>query len=166
MKLQQILTAACLTILAMAPVAAQAPMNASETEEANLKAYVDLIRQDVKKEKVAIVTELMVLSPEESAKFWPVYNQYDKALTALADERVALIKMYAENYGSLTGETATKLVMGVLDLDTKRNDLKREYFQKMGAALSPVQAARFLQIENQLEKILDLQISSSLPLFE
>src|SRR3990172_2275158 len=165
MKPTRVLTIFCLAFVALTPLTAQAPMSAAETEEANLKAYVDLIRQDVKKEKVPIVTELMVLSPEESAQFWPVYNEYDKALTALADERIALIKMYAANYGSLTGETATKLVMGVLDLDVKRNDLKREYFKKMGDALSPVLAARFLQIENQLEKIIDLQISSSLPLF-
>ena len=75
-----------------------------DTQEANLKAYVDLLRSDLKKGKVQILTELMDLSPDDSAKFWPVYNEYDKSLTKLADERLALIKMYVQNYGSLTDD--------------------------------------------------------------
>jgi hypothetical protein len=144
----------------------QTYLTTDSTQEANIKAYVDLIRKDVKKEKTSIVTELMALSPEEAAKFWPIYNQYDKALTALADERVELIKMYADNFGTMTDEMATKLGLGVLDLEAKRNQLKRQYFQKMSQGLSPLIAARFLQIDNQLEKILDLQIAASLPIVE
>jgi hypothetical protein len=147
-------------------VASPQQPTADQTKEANLKAYVDLLRKDVKKDKVTIITELMDLSPEEAAKFWPVYNDYDKALTTLADERVALIRMYAENYASMTDQVATKLATGVLDLDAKRNQLKRQYFERMSKSLSPKLAARFLQIDNQLEKIIDLQIASSLPVIE
>lgn len=145
--------------------AAQQP-TPDQTKEANLKAYVELLRKDVKKDKVAILSELMDLGPEESSKFWPVYNDFDKALTVLADERIALIRMYAENFGAMTDVTATKLANGALDLDARRNDLKRSYFQKLSAVLNPRLAARFLQIENQLEKIIDLQIASSLPVIE
>ena len=146
--------------------AAVAPPTAAETREANLNEYVQLIRKDVKKEKVAIVSELMGLSPEESSKFWLLYNDYDKQLTVLADERVGLIKMYADNYGSMTDQMASKLALGVLDLEAKRTELRRQSFQRMSQALSPVLAARFLQIEGQLEKIVDLQIASSLPIVE
>jgi hypothetical protein len=148
-----------------AAAGAQQP-TADQTREANLKAYVDLLRKDVKKDKVTIISELMDLGPEESAKFWPVYNDFDTALTALADERIALIRMYSENYSSMTEQTATKLATGVLDLDAKRNQLKRQYFEKMTKALNAILAARFLQIENQLEKVIDLQIASSLPVIE
>jgi hypothetical protein len=147
------------------PANAQQP-SPDQTREANLKAYVELLRKDIKKDKVAILAELMDLSPAESAKFWPVYGEYDKALSTLADERIAMIRMYAENFGAMTDEVATKLAHGVFDLDSKRIALKREYFQKMGQALSPKLAARFIQIENQLEKIIDLQIASSLPVIE
>jgi hypothetical protein len=139
---------------------------ADDAKEANLKAYVDLLRKDVKKEKVAIVSDLMQLSPEDSAKFWPVYNEYDKALTALADERLALIRMYAASYGHTTDQTATKLANGVFELDDKRNQLKRQYFDRMSKTLNAVMAFRFLQIDTQLEKIIDLQIVSSLPVIE
>jgi hypothetical protein len=160
-----------LGVVALASIVAAAaapPQKApvDQNKEANLKAYVDLLRKDVKKEKVAILSELMELSPEESAKFWPVYNEYDKALTTIHDGRVALIKLYSDSYGSMTDQVATKLANGALDLDAKRNDLKRQYFQKFSQTLNPRIGARFLQIENQLEKIIDLQIASSLPVIE
>ena len=165
-RVPMILSCLCLMATIGLQVMAQGPPNAEETKEANLKTYVDLLRKDLKSDKVAILTELMELSPEEAAKFWPVYNEYDKVLTKLGDERIAFIRMYAENYGSLTNQKVTEIATGLLDLDGRRNQLKKQYFQRMSHAMSPKLAARFLQIENQIEKIIDLQIASSLPIVE
>ena len=84
---------ACLGVLAIAgPLSvAQTPPTPQQTQEANLKAYINLLRQDLKKDKVTILTELMDLDPQEAAKFWPIYNEYDVALTKLADERLAFL---------------------------------------------------------------------------
>lgn len=101
-----------------------------QTQDANLKAYVDLLRSDLKKGKVQVLTAMMDLGPDDSAKFWPVYNEYDKSLTKLADERLAWIKMYAQNYDSLTDGQVTQIANGLLDFEAKRNQLKRDYFQK------------------------------------
>jgi hypothetical protein len=161
-----ILSCLCLMATVGLPVQAQVPPTAEETKEANLKTYVNLLRKDLKRDKVAILTELMELRPEQAAKFWPVYNEYDKGLTKLADERIALIRMYAENYGSLTDQKVTHIATGLLDLEGRRNQLKKQYFQRMSQAVSPKLAARFLQIENQIEEIIDLQIAASLPIVE
>ena len=165
-RIPVILSCLCLMALAGLLVLAQAPPTAEETKEANLKTYVDLLRKDLKRDKVAILTELMELSPEEAAKFWPVYNEYDKALTKLGDERIAFVRMYAENYGLLTDQKVTQIATGLLDLEGRRNQLEKQYFQRMSQAMSPKLAARFLQIEDQIEKIIDLQIASILPVVE
>ena len=156
---------AALLSVGAAAFAQQTPTD-EQNREANLKAYVDLMRKDVKKEKVAILTELMGLSPEEASKFWPVYNQYDKELTKLGDERIAFLRMYAENLGSLTDQKVTQIATGLLDVQGRRNALAKKYFQQMSQTLNPKLAARFLQVENQLLLILDLQISASLPVVE
>ena len=145
---------------------AQDELTLSETQEANFKAYVELLRKDLKKDKVSILTEIMEFSPEEAAKFWPVYNNYDKELTKLADERIAFIRMYAENYGSLSDEKVTQIANGMLDLESRRIQLRKQYFETMSRSLSPKLAARFLQIEGQIEKLVDLQIASNLPIVE
>jgi hypothetical protein len=159
---------ACLGVIAMAgPLAtAQTPPASKQTQEANLKAYINLMRTDIKKDKVSILTELMALGPEQSAKFWPVYNDYDKALTKLADERIAFIRMYAENYSNLTDEMATKIATGMMDIEGRRIELRKQYFPLVTQALTAKDAARWLQIEAQIEKLLDLQILASLPIVD
>jgi len=74
--------------------------------------------------------------------------------------------MYGENQDQLTDQKATQIAMGMLDLEGRRNQLKKDYFQRMSQALSGKLAARFLQIESQIERVLDLQIAASLPVVE
>jgi hypothetical protein len=159
---------ACLGVLALACplLVAQTAPTAQQNQEANIKAYINMMRKDLKKDKVSILTELMELDPQESAKFWPVYGEYDKALTKLADERIVFIRMYAENYTSISDQMATKIAMGMMDVETKRMDLRKQYFQRLSQILTAKDAIRWLQIEAQIEKIVDLQILSSLPIAE
>ena len=77
-----------------------------------------------------------------------------------------MIKLYADNFGALTHQRAMQIANGFLDLEGKRNELKRQYLQKMSQVLTPKLAVRFLQIESQLEKIIDLQIAANLPIVE
>jgi hypothetical protein len=152
-------------VLTTVPGIAQPP-TPEQTHEANLKAYIGMIRKDLKKDKVSILTELMALSPEQAAKFWPVYNEYDKGLTLLANERIAFIRMYADNYSSLSDETATKIATGMLDVQARRLDLQKQYFRRISQTLTAKDAARWLQIETQIEKLMDLQILSALPIVD
>ena len=160
-----------LSLLASATVlpmlqAQQEPAGNQQTIEANFKAYIELLRKDIKKDKVAILSELMDLTPDEASKFWPIYNAYDKELTKLGDERLALFRMYVDNYESLTDKQATTIVNGLMDVQGRRTALQRRYFQTMSQALSPKLAARFVQIEHQLLLVLDLQIAASLPVVD
>ena len=137
---------------------------AVETRELNLRAYTELLRSDLRAQKVAIITQMMVFTDKEDAAFWPVYREYELELSRLHDERLAAIEAYAKAYLDLTPETADKLAVQALDLETRRAALKQKYYAKVKAALSPVRAAKALQIENQIQLLVDLQVAASLPL--
>jgi hypothetical protein len=143
----------------------QAVSNSPE-QEVNIDTYVNLLRQDVNSQKVAIISQLMQFTPEQAAAFWPVYTEYSKELAKIGDEKLAGIKEYAASYGSLTDEKANELAVKVLDLEGRRTAVKKTYYGKMKQAITPKMAARFLQIENQLLMIIDLQIAASLPIVE
>jgi hypothetical protein len=112
---------------------------------------------------VAILTEMMDFTEQEDAKFWPIYREYDLELSKINDDRVSLIQEYAKNYDQMTEPVADRLARGALDLETRRTALKLKYFDRLKTALSAKTAARFLQVENQLLMIVDLQISAALP---
>jgi hypothetical protein len=156
------------TLLAVAPRAfAQGTKPGSvETREANLRAYVELLRSDVRFETVAIITEVMQFTEEEDAKFWPIYREYEAALAKVNDDRLALIKDYAAAYENITDEVADRLARGALDLEARRHAVKVQYYDRFKSALSPKTAAKFLQVENQILLIIDLQIAASLPIVQ
>ena len=145
---------------------AQQKPSESDTQEQNVDTYIGLLRQDVQKQKVAIVSQLMDLSPEQAAAFWPVYNEYAKELSALGDLRVQGIKEYAASYNSLSDEKATELAKMRFEYEERLLALKKKYFEKFSKALTPKLAARFFQIENQLLDVIDLQVASSLPVIQ
>jgi hypothetical protein len=156
-----------LVLLMAGSVAAQTPsVQASEKEAKtlNLTAYAELLRSDVRAQKVAIITEVMHFTEAEDAAFWPIYREYDLEMAKLGDERVALIAEYASNYSNLTDAIAEKLASKALDLEARRQALKSKYFDRFKTALSPRTALRFLQVEHQLLLLIDLQISAALPI--
>jgi hypothetical protein len=130
----------------------------------DMDSNIELLRADVRAEKVAILGQAMDLTEEEASAFWPIQREYEGELAKLYDERVALIKAYAESYESMSDEVATDLAESVLDMEKRRIELKERYFERMSIAVSPSVAARFLQIDNQINMLIDLQIAGSLPL--
>ena len=142
------------------------PLTPDDTRDENLHAYAELLRSDLRSQKVAIITEVMQFTEAEDTKFWPVYREYETELAKLNDQRVALIKEYAANYGKVTDPIADRLARSVLDLEGQRHALKTKYYDRFKSALSPTTAARFLQVENQILLLLDLQIAASLPILQ
>jgi hypothetical protein len=161
------LCAAALALATPTIAAAQAAAPAAataDTREVNVRAYVELLRSDVRAQKVAILTDLMNFTEAEDAAFWPIYREYDLELSKLNDERVTVIKEYADSYDSVSDATADKLIRKALDLEARRHALKAKVYERVKSALSAKTAARFLQVEHQLLLIIDLQIASSLPI--
>jgi chaperone required for assembly of F1-ATPase len=134
-----------------------------DSRELNFREYVTLLRSDVKAQRKDIITQLMEFSDSDAAKFWPLFEQYDGELAKIGEGRVQLIVDYARNYENLTNDQADALMSKAFELEAQRAQLKKKYFDKMKAAVSATQATKFFLIENQMQHIVDLQISAELP---
>jgi hypothetical protein len=132
-------------------------------KEQNVQEYIKLLREDVRSQKSAMMSVVMQLDPDEAAKFWPIYRDYDAELSKLNDLRVANIEEYAKTYNQLTDAKADELIHTALDYQKQRGELLAKYYERMKQALGAITAARFVQVEHQLLLIIDLQIASSLP---
>lgn len=139
------------------------PLPTDESRELNLRAYTELLRSDLRTQKVAVITELMQFTEDEDKAFWPVYREYEPELARINDERLDAFETYSKVYNKLTPATANELMVKVLDLESRRAALKQKYYGKLKSVLSPLTAARVLQIENQVALLIDLQIAAALP---
>jgi hypothetical protein len=135
----------------------------TDTEKRNLQEYIVLLRENLRQEKGQLLGAVMQFTPAEAAKFWPIYDEYDRELNKLNNLRIENMKSYARDYSQMTDEQADQLTRQALDFQKRRSELLEKYYERVKQALGAITAARFLQVENQLLSIMDLQIESRLP---
>ena len=136
---------------------------ASSGPAQEVDSYIEMLRSDIKTEKTAMITEVMQFSEEEASVFWPVYREFQFELDMLGDDYLAGIKEYAKNYETMTDEMATDLTERAIKVRKKRLDLQKDYFKKFSKLITPVRAARWTQLENQIGLLLELQVVSEIP---
>lgn len=140
--------------------------DSAESKELNMQAYVQLLRSDLKATKRTLIKESMLLDDKQAEVFWPLYNQYDVEQSKLGDQKLALIQQYAANFLTMTDEKADQLTLQAMSLEDQRLALRKKYYDLMKKSLPAVIVARFLQLENQIQLVVDLQIASNLPIIE
>ena len=136
------------------------PVSANDPE---LKA-LDADRAKYREKKVALIQKALNLSPTEHDAFWREYYAYEGELKKIYDERYSIIRDYAANYDKMDNDIANNLALRSLKIRDDRNDLFRKYYNRIAKATSPVIAGQFLQIENELNLLSDLKISTETPI--
>jgi hypothetical protein len=144
------------------PAGPQRPA-ALSNEDMNLRAYMELLRTDLRRQKINLMDQVMQFDTDEAAKFSPIYKEYNVELARIGDRKQAMIKKYTDNYETMTEALADELMHDAIEIDQQRHDLMVKYYQRMKGALGGVSAARFLQVENQMLMLIELQVASSLP---
>jgi hypothetical protein len=85
-------------------------------QESRAQAGVDedikLFRTDIRSGKKQIIAANMRLTDSEAQQFWPIYDQYTAELATINDSKYSLIKQFAQNYTTLTGEQAEQYIKG------------------------------------------------------
>ena len=136
----------------------------SAAAHAGEDAYIELLREDVRAEKVALITEVMQFTDEEAARFWPVYREYERQLNMVVDDRIRMIKDFADRYGTFDDRASRKLAEQSFRLESRRTALKRKFFPRFEKAVGARTAAQFFQLERQINLLVELQIAEELPL--
>lgn len=108
----------------------------------------------------------MQFTQQQSEKFWPIYNEFEHEMGKLSSKRIANIKDFAANYDSLTDKKADELIKNSFNFQQERLSLNEKYYKKFAEALTPIVAAKYMQVENQIQLIIDISIAANLPFAE
>ncbi|MGH7495504.1 MAG: hypothetical protein ACREOO_24355 [bacterium] len=127
-------------------------------------SYIELLRTDIKAQKNKLMSDGMALAEEDAQVFWPLYREYTFELDKQSDELLALLKEYAQNYENLTSQKAEELATRSFALQERKLKLRKDYFEKFRKVLPPKLAARYLQLDNRINLLYDLQLAARVPL--
>ncbi len=144
--------------------ASQAPAaNAQQPNTASDKD-IEMLRQDIRDQRKQIVAMNLPLTADEATKFWPVFDQYRKDAIKPNDERWAVIKEYAASYDTMSDTQAQSLMKRANAVDEQLLALRMRYVPIFEKVISPKKTALFYQIDRRVDLLVNLQLSSVIPM--
>ncbi len=163
--------AAALTLaagIAAIPAQAQQGGNASiDMPREPLTAQdLEALRAELRATRKQIMAQNLTLTPEESTRFWPVYDQYQADLTRIKDDQYQLIAEYANTFGHYDDAAAKDFITRWLDLDVRTTALRARYVPIVNGVLPGVKATTFFQIDRRVSMLIDQRIASMLPVLQ
>jgi hypothetical protein len=121
------------------------------------------IRQILGKEKKELIKQFMSLNDADGAKFWPLYDEYSEKRKALADDRIDIIKDYADQYVGMTDDQSKALGKRYFKNESAILKLQQKYYNKMSKSVSPLKAMQFMQAENYIQTTLRSALQDAIP---
>ena len=125
---------------------------------------MQLVREKIQTDKKLFIAQNMNLTESEAKVFWPVYEDYQKELDKLVDKTVKLIDNYAANYQTMTEEAAKEMINGYLAIETERVTLMKSFLPKFRKVLPEKKVARYYQLENKIDAVVNFGLAKQIPL--
>ena len=123
-----------------------------------------LIRRDIRADKKQIIAANVTLTETEATKFWPVYDQYVADMTKHNDEFYSLIKDYAANQKTITDAQAATMIKRWAEIQIGQAQTRQKFIPLFEKVIPARKVALFFQIDRRLYALLDMQVSSQVPL--
>lgn len=88
-------------------------------------------RERIEAQRIAFITQKLRLTPDEAAKFWPVYNEFKDDLKDMRDD------MERPDLMAISDDEATVVIERHFQQEQKRLDMKRTLFAKLRSIIGP-----------------------------
>ncbi len=123
-------------------------------------------REEMQRQKDAVIGADMKLTEEEGKAFWPLYREYQEAQRKLQDRSFRLLAEYARERENetFTDQKAKALLDEYLNIERENLWLKRVYLEKFGKILPAKKVMRYFQMENKIAAMVNYQMTQGVPL--
>lgn len=139
---------------------------AAPDSQATLDQNIEMLRLDIRSKKKQLIAANLTLTDADATRFWPVYDQYTADLVKINNEKYALIKEYANSWGTISNEQSLDLIKRALAVDEQVAQLRIRYVPIFLGVLTGQKTATFFQLDRRLQAMIDLQLMSQLPLVQ
>jgi hypothetical protein len=122
------------------------------------------LRQEAGQDRRNIVRANMLLTETESARFWPLYDEYRAERQKIGDRRVRLITDFLAEKNAMSEDQARVLANEDFAIEKDTSELKAKWYKKMTKELSERTVARFFHIDEKLDAAADIALAANIPL--
>ncbi|MFN4299990.1 MAG: hypothetical protein ACK4EX_09735 [Thermaurantimonas sp.] len=111
-------------------------------------------RTRIENMRIAIITSRLDLTPEESEKFWPLYNEYRKKIDKLHQDRIELIdgKIQSDSINAISDNEAERVLNSIFKINDEYARLQNEYYKRFQKLLGSRRALELYRSEVQFRR--------------
>ena len=124
---------------------------------------IEMFQSVFSMDKKVMVSDFMKLTDEQGTLFWGIYNAYEAERAELGKRRIDLLMNYAEQYETLTDESAEVLLKEAMSLKKSRGQVRDKYTNKVKKALGAKKAMQFIQFELYIDRAMGMYIMNNIP---
>ncbi len=135
------------------------------SEDANT-TNMEIVRDKLRADKKLFIAQNMGLTESEGKAFWPLYDRYQKDLSKIADRDIKLIQTYAKNFNSMTDGVAKGLMNDWMAIDRDHAKVRQAYLPQFRQILPEIKVARYYQLENKVQAVVDYELAAQIPLVQ
>ncbi len=127
---------------------------------------MQIVREKIQADKKLFVAANMNLTENEAKAFWPVYESYQKELSALNERALKNVGEYAANADKMIDETAKKIVKEHLAIEGDRQKVRQTFLPKFAKVLPYKKVMRYYQLENKILAVINFEAARKVPLVD
>ena len=153
--------------IALASVAALSgsPMTFAESVGSAELANNQALIKELQTEKRQVMLDTLKLTPEQSAKFTPIYDEYQAEMKKVMTKGSNLRnRLFVADYGGMTDVESKQIQKEFFALRRDRVDLLDKYAGKLDKELPATKVFQFVQVENKIQSLLDVAAAASIPM--
>lgn len=125
-----------------------------------------MVRQLLQAGREDVFAEELGMTSEERVGFWPIYDEYVEDLAEVNDRLADLIVAHSETWEDVSDELARQMVDEYFDIEMDRLNVRSRYVRRFDNVLPPKKLARFIQLENKFNVLVDLELAQLVPLIQ
>lgn len=111
-------------------------------------------KEQIKALKVAFITNELSLTPDEAAKFWPLFNTFEEKQQEIKKQKLKgyLDKMDDDSFDKLSEKDAASMLVQMESSEDELYQAKKKFVASLKGVISPVKILKLKRAEENFNR--------------
>ena len=107
---------------------------------------------EIEAQKTAFITNALDLSSDQAQKFWPIYNQSEKAMENIRRQQREALRQVRLGGGSISDDDAYALIENLMNWEQEMLNERKKLVANLKGVVSPQQILRLKRAEEEFKR--------------
>ena len=124
----------------------------SYSQPGKFKEKLQQKKEQVKSMKIAYITSELDLTPDEAAKFWPLYNDFEEKQREIRQEKIKNYMDRSQSSDKLTEKEAATLINQMETAEEDLHQLRKKFISNLKGVLPATKILKLKKAEDEFSK--------------